>query len=115
MTPEETKKAIEVMQGYVDGKEIEYYTKDFDDFWEGNDSPGWNWAGYKYRIKPQQVSIPATEEDIAVMQNYTFVKHRNTGYIHPLTWDEFAQIELYRKKCLIFNPDTKCWEDWGKK
>ena len=113
MTREETKKCIEVMQGYVDGKEIEYYTKDFDDFWEGNDSPGWNWAGYKYRIKTQQVSIPATEGELKKIQNMPYLKAKGSGNIYAVTSYELEAAS--KNNFYIYNPDTKCWEDWENK
>jgi hypothetical protein len=56
MTIEETKKAIAVMQAYVDGAEIEYgfppcfecgVTKD----------PSWNWADKTYKSKPKPREI----------------------------------------------------------
>lgn len=50
MTPEETKKAIAVMQHYADGGEAEY-TFQGDDNWLLVKNPGWDWDNYDYRIK----------------------------------------------------------------
>jgi len=54
MTLEATKHAIEVMQAYVDGKEVECLARRVSgDEWEKVVSPAWNWIRYDYRIKPE--------------------------------------------------------------
>ena len=53
MTKEETKKAIEVMQAYVDGKEIECRCKDRGEQWVYTVHPSWDWVALEYRVKPQ--------------------------------------------------------------
>jgi hypothetical protein len=63
---EETKKAIEVMQAYVDGKEVEVFREDVGPEWfpiafEGRPfSPIWNWEKLDYRIKskPREFWVP---------------------------------------------------------
>jgi len=50
MNREETKKAIEVMQAYVDGKVVEYFAFDA---WFPVNQPGWSFNDTKYRIKPE--------------------------------------------------------------
>ena len=60
MNTEETKKAIEVMQAYVDGKEIQYETDSNDmafigpkiKWYELAGEPCWSWTKDNYRIKP---------------------------------------------------------------
>lgn len=49
MTREDTKKAIEVMQAWVDGAEIEF----FDSKWLAIADPVWNWDKGPYRVKPK--------------------------------------------------------------
>lgn len=55
-----TKDKLDVMQAYLDGKEIQrsYYLNQ----WEEDELPSWNWADYQYRIKPEipqkQLVIP---------------------------------------------------------
>lgn len=51
MTREETKKCIEVMQAYVDGKEITF--KQFGHKTEEDEEPYWNWELCKYCIKEE--------------------------------------------------------------
>ena len=61
MNIEETKKAIEVMQAFVDGKEIEIcYVGDRS--WSEISSPVWGWVDSKYRVKsaePKKVKLLA--------------------------------------------------------
>jgi hypothetical protein len=51
MNIEETKKAIEVMQAFVDGKTVQVETHAG---WEDVDDPLWEWFGGPYRVKPQE-------------------------------------------------------------
>lgn len=55
MNKEETKKAIAVMQAFVDGEEIEF--RDLSQrTWESvgnNQSISWHWVNNAYRIKPK--------------------------------------------------------------
>ena len=57
MNREETKQAIEVMQAYVDGAEIELKAQTFSETsdWVPLNSiePVWHWPVYLYRIKPK--------------------------------------------------------------
>ena len=57
MNREDTKKAIEVMQAYVDGHEIQVCLNcdSCSPKWFDNapPSPEWNWLGCGYRIKPK--------------------------------------------------------------
>ena len=49
-----TKKHIEVMQAFIDGKEIEYERinrTNVSEIWKTASTPMWNFTNYKYRIK----------------------------------------------------------------
>ena len=63
MTREETKKAIEVMQAYVDGGEVQILVYDYGgrQEWEDCPNPDWNWDYHTYRKKPQPMKV--TEEE----------------------------------------------------
>ena len=56
MTIDETKKAIEVMQAFVDGKEIECKYSG-GDRWAGAPVPSWAWDAFDYRVKPEPRAI----------------------------------------------------------
>lgn len=55
-----TKEMIDVMQAYLNGKEIEYCNRLWDtsddDLWTETDSPSWNWSAYEFRVKPDSVN-----------------------------------------------------------
>lgn len=55
MNKEETKRKIEVMQAFVEGKKIQLKRKQLNDAWEDfvHEEPVWNWGRYNYRIKPK--------------------------------------------------------------
>ena len=61
MNIEETKKAIEVMQAYVDGKKIEVSEKSQEEYFPAV-LPSWDWWHLTYRIKqPRWKDITITE------------------------------------------------------
>jgi hypothetical protein len=50
---EETKKAIEVMQAFVDGKSIETRRQIKQGAWLPASDPSWKWVEWEYRVKPE--------------------------------------------------------------
>ncbi len=85
MTREETKKCIEVMQAYVDGKEIEYSHEDVilgRNIWNTSiaEGPLWNWEEFQYRIKEELQSaggkrtVTMTCEEWTAYLEYKFKK-----------------------------------------
>lgn len=80
MTIEETKKAIKIMQAYVDGKDIEIYNKT-SNRWDSIPSPNWNcFLECDYRIKPEPRYRPfknAEEVMEAIKEHGDWVKHDN--------------------------------------
>jgi hypothetical protein len=65
MTKEQTKKAIAVMQAFVDGKRIEF-AGDYSTWREAGD-PNWCWSGSAstYRVKPEPKLRPWTPVEAA--------------------------------------------------
>ena len=62
MTREQTIEAIRVMQGYVDGKELEILSP-FGK-WERATAPRWQWDDTEYRIKPTAKLRPWTADEV---------------------------------------------------
>lgn len=60
MNIEETKKAIEVMQAFVDGKPCEWKFERRGP-WDRVRRPTWNWCENDYRIKPEPKNIWVNE------------------------------------------------------
>jgi hypothetical protein len=55
MNKEQTKKAIEVMEAYVDGKKIECRTNKEDSWGECATGPLWSWLHTEYRVKHEVI------------------------------------------------------------
>lgn len=56
---DETKRQIEVMKAYEEGKAIQYRGKcTKDDVWNDTKFPSWNWYSVDYRIKPEEPEEP---------------------------------------------------------
>lgn len=66
MSRTETQELIEVMQAFVDGAEIEWIITTFPGKWTHADTPIWNWAAYRYRIKHALTYRPWTREECPV-------------------------------------------------
>lgn len=58
VTRQEAKEILPIIQAFIEGKEIQYSSKDieewdgFDDDWEVTHDPSFNTHLYEYRIKP---------------------------------------------------------------
>jgi len=112
MTREEIKKAIEVMQHFADGGEVEVIDhSDKNDKWQKTSCPVWNWAFENYRIKPQSMKV--TEEEMEFIKAHTWIKFKSDGRI---VYDifKFAAPEMKKRfvnNFYVLNPDTMEWED----
>ena len=73
MNKEETRKAIEVMQAWIDGEEIEWYSS-VSGWTRVNTVPLWEWYEHKYRIKPKPRSIWVNEYEGQISSNVFFAK-----------------------------------------
>lgn len=118
MTPEETKKCIEVMQAYVEGAIIECLNHDEPlGQWRVIESiQVWDWNKYDYRIRPKTI-IPVTKDEFTEME-LKWYKSKTSGLLFCPAKDSDSMVyphEINYKDYLILNPDTKCWEDWGEK
>lgn len=61
-----TQEKIKVMQGFVDGKQIEFTEAERDNWREypqGSIAPSWNWERNNYRIKPEKTFRPYKNAD----------------------------------------------------
>lgn len=112
MTREETKKAIEVMQHFEDGGEIEVIKRsDKKAKWEKTLSPLWDWHTFDYRIK-KSMKVTEEEKEIISKPPIFWAKHKETGEINSYFGHA---IESFKKDHYILNRDTMEWEDWSEK
>lgn len=98
MNKEQTLKAIEVMQAYVEGKKIQYAP--CGGRWREADDPSWDWIGMDYRVKP--VSKPSI----------------NWDHVHPdynwMATDADGSTYLYKEEPFLMVRDAR-WTmggDW---
>ena len=111
MTREETKKCIEIMQAYVDGKTVGYMRNDEKGnlFFSESESPAWNWFHENYIVKPQPMKVTQEEKEIISKLPIFWAKHKETGEINS----HFGHaIKSFKKDHYILNSETMEWEDW---
>lgn len=53
-------------------------------------------------------TIPATEDELNRMSNIIWIKSKISHSIYPIGRQKVA------KDFWLFNPETKCWEDWSE-
>jgi len=114
MTREGSKEAAKIMLAHADGQEIEYRWRGSIHWMKMEGNPGWNWEIYQYRIKSKEkISIPATEEELEIIgKGIYWIKNKK----HPNRMGWARDVDVMNKECwYLFNPDTKCWEDWENK
>lgn len=65
------------------------------------------------KIKPKHPeAIPATEEELKMINRTIYwTKHKDTGH----TSYRYVKSAIEPNNEFVFNPDTKCWEDWNEK
>ena len=113
MTREETKKCIEVMQAYVDGKTVGYMRNDGNGnlFFNESKSPAWNWFHENYIVKPQPMKV-TEEEKILLKMIGKVAKAKDSNYI---TIINNGNPEALKNNFYFLNIETQEWEDWSEK
>ena len=125
MTKEETKKAIEVMQGFCDGKQIQI-KKFGDDVWQYVNVPVWDFLTFEYRIKPEPKVRPYknAKEFLQAQKEhgmYIFEHENINGEVFEYYWiptivtDTFVEVRDYRLSYEEFlkknGNSTYSWQD----
>ena len=89
------KEKIEVMQAFLDGKEIEIYNDVVDPcYWESIANPEFNWEYNDYRIKPEPVQVPFNISDYEsrLGKKMRHVKQKFTGILTCVEVIRFCTI-----------------------
>lgn len=74
-----TKEKMEVMQAFLDGREIEMAK--YGVAWEPVPvNPSWNWRDFSYRVKPEKPSI--NWEHVADEYNFLSVDRMGSAYLY---------------------------------
>ena len=95
------KEKIEVMQAFLDGKEVEIFDDVADPcYWESIANPVFNWEYNDYRIKPENKQVPFDMSDYEskLGKKIRHVKQKFTGV---LTCVEVDKVTIGNKEFLI--------------
>ena len=91
MNREKTEKAIDVMQAYVDGKEVQFKRIDSRKAWEDFkpwSTPIWDWYCFDYRVKPEPIvrwAALSTENEVIVL-------YRTKEEAERSSWDRIVKL-----------------------
>ncbi len=107
-----TKEKMELMQAYLDGKQIQYSYQEGE--WidiRQDEECEFDWYNYNFRIKPdQQKAIPATEGELSLINSYAWFRDEDLKCQYCFKGYISKNISME-----IFNPESKCWQDWSDK
>ena len=98
MTREEIRDAVKVMEAYANGKKIQY--KEISE-WLDTSLPLFNWAKYKYRVKPEPKFRPFETKEECWQE---MLKHQPFGWVTDKC--KYVHIVCVRQSNIEFNPDT---------
>lgn len=103
MTKEQTKQAIAVMQAYVDGKALQYKSKNTNHWHEflTASTPTWRWLEFDYRIKPEAKVRPYTYEEMCkeIKKHGGYIKLTESGAVY--------NINFFDKEIIISGNDRE--------
>ena len=96
-----TKQYIEVMQAFIDGKEIEFASKDKGDWWRKASTIQWDFTSYLYRIKPLEqkryknfTREPYIHSDSFWENSKPIEKTHNVPVFHSIMADQFVELGI---------------------
>ena len=99
-----TKKHIEVMQAFIDGKEIEYERinrTNISEIWKDCSTPTWDFTNYIYRIKPlEQKDLKKftnqlhSHSDSFWENSKPIEKTHNVPFFHSIMADQFVELGI---------------------
>lgn len=88
MTRERAKELLPIIQAFAEGKTIEYYDYNDDD-WVETSTPSWQ-VGVKYRIKPEPKYRPFKTQEECWQE---MLKHQPFGWVKSTISDNLYLIE----------------------
>ena len=96
-----TKKYIEVMQAFIDGKEIEFKQDSYKGSWKQTTTPIWDFENFIYRIKPSDKknvkyfkSQLHQHSDSFWENSEPIKKTHNVPYFHSIMADQFVELGI---------------------
>ena len=103
-----TKEKIEVMEAFIDGKEIEFKQRFQNDHYRTVNTPDWDFVNYAYRIKHSEPEYVNTIELFEVMIYWdTAEDFKINGTLYSN--EELKQLKHYQKtgRSFIIDEDTR--------
>ena len=101
MTREEAKELLPVIQAFAEGKTIEYYDYNDDD-WIETSTPIWQ-VGVKYRIKPEPIYRPFKNQEECWQE---MLNHQPFGWIKNECGNIFNIIAIFKEAIKLNERDT---------
>lgn len=96
-----TKEHIEVMQAFIDGKEIEFKQDLYKEIWKDCRTPIWDFINYTYRIKPLEqkryknfTREPYIHSDSFWENSKPIEKTHNVPFFHSIMADQFVELGI---------------------
>ena len=95
-----TKKHMEVMQAFIDGKEIEYERinrTNVSEIWKDCTTPIWDFTNYIYRIKQsdKKFTNPLHSHSDSFWENSKPIeKTHNVPFFHSIMADQFVELRI---------------------
>ena len=82
MDKQRCQEMIEVMQAYLDGKQIECISLFGDDEWKIVEEPDFNWFHYDYRVKEDDSLTKPSIDWSTVPRNYNWMARDRSGDVY---------------------------------
>ena len=101
MTREEAKELLPIIQAFAEGKTIEYYDYNDDD-WIETSTPIWQ-VGVKYRIKPESKYRPFKTQEECWQE---MLKHQPFGWIKNECGNIFNIIAIFKEAIKLNERDN---------
>lgn len=80
-----TERMIHVMKAFTEGKKIEWYDDELDE-WKETENPGWDWVTLDYRVKPDVKFRPYEDTEEMLDDFCKRFKVNRTDFGEPFIW-----------------------------
>lgn len=80
---QKAKTIIEVLNAYLEGKQIQYRHADGRSGWLNVYDPSWNWDMFNYRVKPEYKYRPLKPDELHTLKGKWLINKFNGSVIQP--------------------------------
>ena len=89
-----TEEQIEVMQAFVDGKQIQFKDEFSIDWIDLHSTPSWNWVDKEYRVKPESKYIPYKDTNEMIDDYCKRFGVERKEYEEPVIWVKICEVRM---------------------